>query len=65
MNKRTHVFPNTRSVSAALATLGLLLCLSDVRAQGLPRATPEQVGLSSQRLGAVSEWLRSVGVPTL
>ncbi len=59
MNMGTHLLPNTRSIAAALATLGLLLCLSDVPAQGLPRATPEQVGLSSQRLRAVSEWLRS------
>lgn len=59
MNNLPDFFSNTRSISAALSILGLLLCLSCVRAQGLPSATPEQVGLSSQRLGAVSEWLRS------
>ena len=37
---------------------GLQACSSWVQAQGLPSAKPEQVGLSSERLARVSEWLR-------
>jgi CubicO group peptidase (beta-lactamase class C family) len=59
MNERTSFFGNARSLSTGLATLGLLACLSAVQAQGLPKATPEQVGLSSQRLSSISDWLRS------
>ena len=59
MDERTSFFGNARSLSTGLAALGLLACLSAVQAQGLPKAAPEQVGLSSQRLSSVSDWLRS------
>ena len=46
--------------SAALVTLiSLVVFTSQVWAQGLPTAKPEQVGLSSERLERVSRALRS------
>jgi CubicO group peptidase (beta-lactamase class C family) len=46
--------------SVALATLvNVVLCAAITRAQGLPTATPEEVGLSSERLQRVSRALRS------
>ena len=59
MDEQTSFLGNRRALLTALATFGLLACLSAVQAQGLPKATPEQVGLSSQRLSSVSDWLRS------
>ena len=50
---------NTRSLLARVAGAALAACLSTVHGQGLQTATPEQVGLSSQRLSSISDWLRS------
>ena len=59
MDQQTSFLGNARSLLAGLTTLGLLACLSAVQAQGLPKATPEQAGLSSQRLSSISDWLRA------
>jgi len=59
MDEQTSFLGTARSFLAGVAALALVACLSGVHAQGLPKATPEQVGLSSQRLNSVSEWLRS------
>ena len=60
MDEQTKFLGKTGSFLAGLAALGLLACLSGVHAQGLPKATPEQVGLSSQRLNSISDWLREL-----
>ena len=59
MNSQPTPFYNARSARAGAAALALLVGLSAAHAQGLAKATPEEVGLSSQRLGSVSAWLRA------
>ena len=57
MDEQTSFFGRAGSRLAGLAALGLLACLPGVQAQGLPKAAPEQVGLSPQRLSNISQWL--------
>jgi len=59
MDHKMKLVGKARSFLAPFAAILLATCLSDACAQGLPKATPEQVGLSSQRLASISDWLRS------
>lgn len=49
----------TKSAVMLLVALALVAHVVAVRAQGLPTANPEDVGLSSERLGRVTEMLRT------
>ena len=64
MDERTSFFGNARSLFIALATLGLLASLSAVKAQGIPKATPEEVACrrsdsrASVSIGCARKWRR-------
>jgi len=55
MDEPTNLPAKAGSFLAGLAALGLAACLSGVHAQGLPKAAPDQVGLSPQRLTSISD----------
>jgi len=57
MPSRPSIAPRRRAL-AGLLCLALLGISPALRAQGLPVAKPEEVGLSAQRLARLSEWLR-------